>query len=157
MYIYIHIYICITPLVYNVYIYTRADTGGGNRGLSPPWAISGGGLSPPWGLSPAWAIQGGDSKNVHPLSDSGGGQNSLRGGTNKFSGASRPFCPPPERILSPPVPPLRSSGGGQKFFWALRARFVPPLSKILYPPLGIYIGIGTSCRLKFSFQAWRRW
>ena len=63
----------VSALVYT-YTYTRAGTGGGNRGLSPHWAISGGGLSPPWGLSPAWAIQGGDRKNVHPLSDSGRGQ-----------------------------------------------------------------------------------
>ena len=41
--------------------------GGGIGDCPPPEQFQGGDRPPPWGLSPAWAIQGGDRKNVPPL------------------------------------------------------------------------------------------
>ena len=108
--------------------HTRADTGGGTRGLSPPWAISGGGLSPPWELSPAWAIQGGDSQNVPPLSDSGGGQRffSWYFLVNSFNKWCKIFgeCNFRGGTVPPLSPPWGAQGGDKKFF----GRFAPDLS-----------------------------
>ena len=47
---------------------------GGDRGVSPPLSNFRGGLSPPEDCPPPEQFRGGGRKNVHPLSDSGGGQ-----------------------------------------------------------------------------------
>ena len=118
----------LTKSSYNIWLLTRADTGGGTRGLSPPWAISGGGLSPPWELSPAWAIQGGDSQNVPPLSDSGGGQRffSWYFLVNSFNKWCKIFgeCNFRGGTVPPLSPPWGAQGGDKKFF----GRFAPDLS-----------------------------
>ena len=49
-----------------IYIYTRADTGGGNRGLSPPEQFQGGGLSPPENCPPPEQFRGGTAKMSPP-------------------------------------------------------------------------------------------
>ena len=56
-----------------IYIY-KGGYRGGKGDIPPPWAISEGGMSPPWVLSPPWAVQVGENYNVPPLSTSGGGQ-----------------------------------------------------------------------------------
>ena len=66
-------------------------------------------------VPPPEQFQGGDRKNVPPLSDSGGTE-VAQGGDKKNFGRFAPDL----------SPPLRSSGGGQKIFRALRARFSPP-------------------------------
>ena len=80
-------HICIYYMIYK-YMYTQERIQGGGIGsCPPPEQFQGGGLSPPEDCPPPEQFRGGDSQNVPPLSDSGGGQKSLRGGTKKFSGA----------------------------------------------------------------------
>ena len=137
MYIYIY-----TLNTYLKYVHTRADTGGGTRGLSPPWAISGGGLSPPWELSPAWAIQGGDSQNVPPLSDSGGGQRffSWYFLVNSFNKWCKIFgeCNFRGGTVPPLSPPWGAQGGDKKFFGRFAPDLSPPWAKSCIRPC-IYI------------------
>ena len=109
-------------------IYTRADTGGGLGDCPPPEQFQGGDCPPPWELSPAWAIQGGDSQNVPPLSDSGGGQRffSWYFLVNSFNKWCKIFgeCNFRGGTVPPLSPPWGAQGGDKKFF----GRFAPDLS-----------------------------
>ena len=137
-------------LYINTYI-SRYKSGyrGGNRGLSPPWAISGGGLSPPWELSPAWAIQGGDSQNVPPLSDSGGGQRffSWYFLVNSFNKWCKIFgeCNFRGGTVPPLSPPWGAQGGDKKFFGRFAPDLSPPELNPVSAPVYIYIFVHKQC------------
>ena len=119
----------IVSLHCTMYMYNQERIQGGGIGdCPPPEQFQGGDCPPPWELSPAWAIQGGDSQNVPPLSDSGGGQRffSWYFLVNSFNKWCKIFgeCNFRGGTVPPLSPPWGAQGGDKKFF----GRFAPDLS-----------------------------